>query len=138
MTVWIGKYTFCLHCICAFHFGIISVLFKMSETGKVSLSAGEGGSTVQIESLGNRARSLSEKGLEWQIEERSQRFRSAMTAWRHQASNVEEILVETSEISVIREESKLLKERMFEVTATYEQVQELIPPSGNQQDTSKY
>ena len=110
----------------------------MSETGKVLLSSGEGGSTVQIESLGTRARSLSEKGLEWQTEERSRRFKSAMTAWRRQAGNVEETLVETSEISIIREESKLLKERMLEVTATYEQVQELTPPSGNQQETSKY
>ena len=138
MTIWIGKYTFCLLCICAFHLGIISVPLKMSETGKVLLSSGEGGSTVQIESLGTRARSLSEKGLEWQTEERSRRFKSAMTAWRRQAGNVEETLVETSEISIIREESKLLKERMLEVTATYEQVQELTPPSGNQQETSKY
>ena len=52
----------------------------MSETGKVSLSSAEAGSTVQLESLGTRARSLSEKGLEWQIEERSQRFRSAKPA----------------------------------------------------------
>ena len=110
----------------------------MSETGMETFSSGEGGSTVQIESLGTRARSLSEKGLEWQIEERSRRFKSAMTAWRRQAGNVEETLVETSEISIIREESKLLKERMLEVTATYEQVQELTPPSGNQQDTRKY
>ena len=136
MTIWIGKYTFCLLCICAFHLGIISVPLKMSETGKVLLSSGEGGSTVQIESLGTRARSLSEKGLEWQIEERSRRFKSATTAWRRQAGNVEETLVETSEISIIREESKLLKERMLEVTATYEQVQELTPPSGNQQEAS--
>ena len=138
MTVWICKYTLCLLCICAFHFGIISVIFKMSETGKVLLSSGEGGSTVQIENIGTRARTLSEKGIEWQIEERSQRFKSAITAWRRQAVNVEETLVETSEISIIREESKLLKESMFEVTATYEQVQELTPPSGNQQNTSKY
>ena len=110
----------------------------MSETGKVLLSSGEGGSTVQIENLGTRAKTLSEKGLEWQIEERSRRFKSAITAWRRQAVNVEETLVETSEISIIREESKLLKESMFEVTATYEQVQELTPPSGNQQNTSKY
>ena len=44
------------------------------------------------------------------------------------------MLVEFSETSVIREESKLLKERMLEVTATYEQVHELAPPSGNQQE----
>ena len=75
MTVWIGKYTFCLLCIRAFNLGIISVLFKMSETGKVSFSAGEGGSTVQLENLGTRERTLSEKGLEWQIGERSQRCR---------------------------------------------------------------
>ena len=61
-----------------------------------------------------------------------------MTACRRQAGKIEEMLAESSEIFVIREESKLLKERMFEVTATYEQVQELTPPSGNQQDTSKY
>ena len=48
------------------------------------------------------------------------------------------MLVESSEVFVIREESKLLKERMLEVTATYEQVQKLAPRSGNQQDTSKY
>ena len=110
----------------------------MSETGKVSFSSGEGGSTVQIENLGTRERTLSEKGLEWQIEDRSRRFRSAITAWRRQAGKIEEMLVESSKIFVIREESKLLKDRMLEVTATYEQVQKLAPCSGNQQDTSKY
>ena len=66
----------------------------MSETGKVSLSSGEVGSIVQIESLGIQGRTLSEKGLEWQIEERSRRFRSAMTAWLSQAGKIEEMLVE--------------------------------------------
>ena len=61
-----------------------------------------------------------------------------MTAWRCQAVKIEEMLVDSSEIFVIREENKLLKKRMLEVTATYEQVQELAPPSVNQQDTSKY
>ena len=61
-----------------------------------------------------------------------------MTAWRCQSGEIKEMLVESSEVSIVREESKLLTKRMLEVTATYEQMQELTPPRGNKQDIRKY
>ena len=83
------------------------------------------GDNLEMSTIGARDRKPSEKGIEWQIEQKRSKFRAAMTSWRRQAVKVENLLAETQDISFIKHQRESLEGNMIEVSSSYEHLNDL-------------
>ena len=84
------------------------------------------GDNLEMPTIGVRDRKPTEKGLEWQIEQKRSKFRAAMTSWRKQAVKIENLLSETQDISLIKHQRGALEQNMIEVSSSYEQLNDLF------------
>ena len=84
------------------------------------------GDNLEMPTLGVRDRKPTEKGIEWQVEQKRSKFRAAMTSWRKQAVKIENLLSETQDISLIKHQRGALEQNMIEVSSSYEQLNDLF------------
>ena len=80
------------------------------------------GDNLEMSTIDVRDSKPTEKGIEWQIEQKRSMFRAAMTSWRRQAVKIENLLSATQDISLIKHQRKALEENMIEVSSSYEQL----------------
>ena len=87
------------------------------------LTGAVGGATVQS---GARARTMTEKGLIWQLETQKENFQSSISAWRRRAGRIERLLSEAVTTIELKQSRDEIENEMSQVTATYEKMDDLL------------
>ena len=87
------------------------------------LTGAVGGATVHS---GARARTMTEKGLIWQLETQKENFQSSISAWRRRAGRIERLLSEAVTTIELKRSRDEIENEMSQVTATYEKMDDLL------------
>ncbi|KAJ8019071.1 hypothetical protein HOLleu_42579 [Holothuria leucospilota] len=85
---------------------------------------------------GAETRTHTEKGLQWQIGQKSGKFRKLVATWRSQAGKIECMLTENDNPSDVREARNSLQNVMTEISGVYNDLDALLAETNEQ--GSKY
>ncbi|MES9904690.1 MAG: DUF1759 domain-containing protein, partial [Sedimenticola sp.] len=75
--------------------------------------------------LGARQRTMTEKGLEYQISLYEQKFKSAISAWRRNAAKALVLLSDTRDTQIIREQRNVSQQSLDELSQIFQHLQSL-------------
>ncbi|KAJ8018961.1 hypothetical protein HOLleu_42745 [Holothuria leucospilota] len=87
---------------------------------------GSTGEEVAVTSRPDRQRTLTEKGFQWQLEQKEQRFRSLVSKWRRHAVKIECLLSESASVGEVKADRDTLLVLMTEVSKAYDELDSLL------------
>ncbi|KAJ8027919.1 hypothetical protein HOLleu_30014 [Holothuria leucospilota] len=87
---------------------------------------GSTGEEVAVTSRPDRQRTLTEKGFQWQLEQKEQRFRSLVSKWRRHAAKIECLLSESASVGEVKADRDTLLVLMTEVSKAYDELDSLL------------
>ncbi|KAJ8035279.1 hypothetical protein HOLleu_22451 [Holothuria leucospilota] len=77
-----------------------------------------------------RERTMTEKGLQWQLDVKEQKLRKIITSWRRQASKIECLLADRGCVPDIMTERDLAMKIMTQLSDAYYDLDQLLSKAG--------
>ena len=92
---------------------------------------------VDTQRSSSRTRTLTEKGLQWQISEKRKGLKIAVSAWRRQAGHLESLLSDSTDTNLLKQERSQLEVRNKEIITAYDSLNDIssVELEGTDNDT---